>query len=570
MDETGSPIGRGIRGIRRMISSSFFGVPRQSQNDSITNDLLTQQSLKLTLVSGQLQNISKQLTVLDFNLQGIKNNLAISDRLDRQREAERLKRNRILAEQGLREGKESELEKKIQTALFKPIQRIAVKTRGILERLTKFLFTLAGGWLAVTGIDLLQAMSEGNVEKINKLKTKFFVGLGVITGSLTVISIGIKKTIGILGVFAGNLARVAFGGILKSSLRGVQNLLGVLIRKAGKIRLGSGGVGGTLRGIINSIIGGAAGVGVYTEGQRLAEDFAKEVEQRKMKADENIKLRESRRVEKKIGETIDSKVKVEAGGSSGASSGSTKIKDNFFNRQFKKIRKLFSPNIKSTVNTGKNAGFLKNLNLGRLLKFKVPGPLEIIFTALGFMGRREEGQGVAQSATGSLAETTGGLAGFKLFSAAATAFMVKASPLLAGGPKGGIILLIGSLLAGLIGAFFGSRGLGFLNDTIYKQFKIGDFNKKVKEEETFLDIEKDFELLSAVKEDKSNTIDQISQFEEGGGTDIIDLNAGSDNQNVVMGGQVDQSKTNQELPTIAFNNNNPHTMYATSLTGVGA
>ena len=568
MDETGSPIGRGIRGIRRMISSSFFGVPRQSQDDSITNDLLTQQSLKLTLVSGQLQNISKQLTVLDFNLQGIKNNLAVSDRLDRQREAERLKRNRILAEQGLREGKESELEKKIQTALFKPIQRIAVKTRGILERLTKFLFTLAGGWLAVTGIDLLQAMSEGNVEKINELKTKFFVGLGVITGTFTVISIGIKKTVGMLGVFAGNLARVAFGGILKSSLRGVQNLLGVLVRQVGKIRLGSGGVGGSLRGIINSIIGGAAGVGVYTEGQRLAEDFAKEVEQRKMKGDENIKLRESRRVEKKIGETVDSKVKVEAGGSSGGSSGSTKIKDNFFNRQFKKIRKFFSPNIKSTVDTGKNAGFLKNLNLGRFTKLKAPGPFEIIFAALGFMQRMDQGQGIAQSATGSIAETTGGLAGFKLASAA---FMAKASPLLAGGPKGAIIYGIGTLVAGLIGAFFGSKGLGLLNDSIYKQFKIGDYNKEVKEEEkTFLDIEKDFELLSAVKEDKSNTIDQISQFEEGGATDIIDLNAGSDNQNVVMGGQVDQSKTNQELPTIAFNVNNPHTMYATSLTGVGA
>ena len=552
-----------------MISSSFFGVPRQSQDDSITNDLLTQQSLKLTLVSGQLQNISKQLTVLDFNLQGIKNNLAISEQLDRRREAEKLKRNRILAEQGLREGKESELEKKIQTALFKPIQRIAVKTRGILENLTKFLFTLAGGWLAVTGIDLLQAMSEGNVDKINELKTKFFVGLGVITGTLTVISIGIKKTIGILGVFAGNLARVAFGGILKSSLRGVQNLLGVFVRKVGKLGLGSSGVRGSLRGIINSIIGGAAGVGVYTEGQRLAEDFAKEVEQRKMKGEEQIKLRESRRVEKKIGETIDSKVKVGAGGSSGGSSGSTNIKDNFFNRQFKRIRKIFSPNIKSTVDTGKNAGFLKNLNLGkRFSGLTRVGPLEIIFAALGFIQRMEEGQSIAQSTTGSIAETTGGLAGFKLASAA---FMAKASPLLAGGPKGAIIYGIGTLVAGLIGAFLGSKGLGLLNDSIYKQFKIGDYNKEVKEEEKrILDFEKDFYLVSAVNEDKSNTIDQISQFEEGGGTDIIDLNAGSDNQNVVMGGQVDQSKINQELPTIAFNDNNPHTMYATSLTGVGA
>ena len=280
MDEFGSPISGGIRAVRRNISSSFFGAPRQPQADPITTDLLQQQSLQLTSVSSQLQKVSQQISGLNFNLKTVKENLALNEQLEKQREAARQNRERILAEQGLREGKESELEKKIQSSLTKPIERLGVKTQGILNRLTTFLFTLAGGWLTLTGIDLLQALTEGNVDKINKLKTKFLVGLGVIVGSFTAISIGIKKVIGILGVFAGNVARVAFGGILKASLRGVQLLLGGLVRKAATIPFGLFGGGGFtqfVRSIVENIIAlkllGAGGAGKQNAAKAAASTF---------------------------------------------------------------------------------------------------------------------------------------------------------------------------------------------------------------------------------------------------------------------------------------------------------
>ena len=60
MDEFGSPLAGGIRAVRRNISSSFFGAPRQPQADPVTTNLLQQQSLQLTNVSQQLQNISRQ------------------------------------------------------------------------------------------------------------------------------------------------------------------------------------------------------------------------------------------------------------------------------------------------------------------------------------------------------------------------------------------------------------------------------------------------------------------------------------------------------------------------------
>ena len=146
MDEFGSPITGGIRAVRRNISSSFFRAPQNPQPDSVTTDLLQEQSLKLSLVSGQLQNISRQVAVLDFNIKSVRENIALGDQLERQREAEKQKRERILAEQGLREGKESALEKKMQSALVFPLQRIGVKNTRYL-RASREIFTYTCWWL---------------------------------------------------------------------------------------------------------------------------------------------------------------------------------------------------------------------------------------------------------------------------------------------------------------------------------------------------------------------------------------------------------------------------------------
>ena len=140
-----SPIAGGIRGIRRSLSSNIFtgrAVP-PPQPDPQTTRLLDQNSLTLSTVSGQLSNISSQVNSLNNSLGVIRENLAISDQIDRQREAAKQKREAILAEQGLREGKESELERKVQTALLTPVRKVATFARGILSRLTDFLLILA-------------------------------------------------------------------------------------------------------------------------------------------------------------------------------------------------------------------------------------------------------------------------------------------------------------------------------------------------------------------------------------------------------------------------------------------
>ena len=130
MDEFGSPLAGGIKE-RRNISSSFFGAPRQANPDPVKRPL-QQQSLQLTSVSGQLENISRQVTSLDFSLKGVKENLALNEQLERQREG--AKQNRENPSRArIERRKESALENKTQQSLTQPLQRIGIKTQNTLE-----------------------------------------------------------------------------------------------------------------------------------------------------------------------------------------------------------------------------------------------------------------------------------------------------------------------------------------------------------------------------------------------------------------------------------------------------
>ena len=153
-----SPIAGGVRGIRRSVSSSIFtgrAVP-PPQPDPQTTSLLSQNSLTLTTVSGQLQNVSAQVGSLTTTLTQIQQNLALRDQLEAQRAAAQQKREQQIAEQGLREGKESDLEQKIQFALLAPVRKVQSAAQGILSRLTNFLLILAGGWLVEQTLQFLR------------------------------------------------------------------------------------------------------------------------------------------------------------------------------------------------------------------------------------------------------------------------------------------------------------------------------------------------------------------------------------------------------------------------------
>ena len=211
-----SPIAGGIRGIRRSVSSSIFtgrAVP-PPQPDPQTTRLLDQNSLTLSTVSGQLSNISSQVSSLNDSLGIIRENLAVSDQIDRQREAAKQRREAILAEQGLREGKESELERKVQSALLTPVRKVATFARGILSRLTDFLLILAGGWLTDKVLSFIRLSSEGNLDKLNEFKRKFLKSLLILGAIGVTLSVGIGKLVATVGSISGLALKFAFSTLL--------------------------------------------------------------------------------------------------------------------------------------------------------------------------------------------------------------------------------------------------------------------------------------------------------------------------------------------------------------------
>ena len=221
-----SPIAGGIRGIRRSVSSNIFtGRAVPPAPDPQTTNLLSQNSLTLTNVSGQLANISTQVGSLNNSLAIIKENLAISDQLERQRESAERRREAILAEQGLREGKEAGIEKRIQFALLAPVRKVQTATQGILSRLTNFLLILSGGWLVDQTLQFIKLTSEGNVDALNKLKVRIVTDLLVVGTTITVITMAVIKAVALIKSLAGVAFRFIVGTFIRKPFKLLANFI---------------------------------------------------------------------------------------------------------------------------------------------------------------------------------------------------------------------------------------------------------------------------------------------------------------------------------------------------------
>ena len=549
MDDFGSPIAGGIRAVRRSVSSSVFR-PMQRQEsvqakpDPITTNLLSQNSLALTSISQQLQTVSSQVASLNFSLNGIKENLAVSDNLERQREAARRNRERILAEQGLREGKEGTLERKIQTALTSPLRRVAAKTRGILARLQDFFLIIAGGWLTASGIDLLQAMAEGNVDKINEYKNKFLKGLLVIGAAFTALQVGIGVTINLLSRFVGTVARVAFGGILKGAFRGVKRLLSSVL---GQII--GGGIGGALAGAGSGTVSGAvAGAG----GSVVTTSVAEEIKSFRKIAAADPDL--SRMTPQQLDEYYRLKKLTPSGGMPKGNvlpDGNVK---GFFGRSVDKIKGFFGS--KTTATGGKTvakqvaktgakkgiASFLKGA-AGRLLG-KLGGPF------LTFILELASGEKIDNAIAGA--------AGFAAGAAIGQALIP--------------IPFVGALIGGIVGEMGLKRlykGIKFLFGRLF------GFNKKeenIRELKTEDLVSSDSdegieESITPVAKNNSEVATNISEVNEGKPT-VVNIPMLQSNQSPQIAMSGDESSKSNPLPSINFDNNNPHTLFATATYGV--
>ena len=251
-----SPIAGGLRGIRRSVSSNIFGggrAPVQAQPDPQTTALLQQNSLALSNVSAQLTNINAQVAGLNGSLSAIKENLAVSDNLARQREAAKQNRERILAEQGLREGKESQIESRIQQALTLPVRRVAQKVQGGLANLGSFFTFLTAGWLTNSLINVINAGADGNLDLFTRLKSTFQRQLIIAGATIAALTVGFKGILTGLGFLSTSALRIARGGLLRTPFAKIAAGIAagtLLLKGAKKISPTGGPVGDAIVGAV--------------------------------------------------------------------------------------------------------------------------------------------------------------------------------------------------------------------------------------------------------------------------------------------------------------------------------
>ena len=198
----------------RISASAFTGrAVAPAQLDPETTGLISRNSLQLAAVSNQIQGMSAQMNSLAGSLQVIASNLGTAQALERQKEIQEQTLESRLAEQKLREGKESVIEKKIQTAAIAPAQKLASTAQFTLGRLGQFFTSLLGGWLLIKGVETLKALSEGNSERLNEIKNNVLGTLGLITGIFVAYKGGLALLTAAFSRMGGRLVAVAAAGL---------------------------------------------------------------------------------------------------------------------------------------------------------------------------------------------------------------------------------------------------------------------------------------------------------------------------------------------------------------------
>ena len=223
---------------------TFFGKQNEDVNERISvleRNLNTVNKGIAFNAKLQSNNFEKSLTTINTSIltlqQGLKvisDKLEVSDQLRKIRDANEKRRDEQLAQQQLREGKESLVEKKMQTALAAPLQKIGAKAQSVLGGILKFFNTILLGIIGTRGLQVLGALITGNKEKLEEIKGKIIKELGIASGIFLAINGGLAIALRSVIRLTAFISRVAFTNLLARPLRRIFDLAsqGVFLRGA--------------------------------------------------------------------------------------------------------------------------------------------------------------------------------------------------------------------------------------------------------------------------------------------------------------------------------------------------
>ena len=221
---------------------TFFGKQNSDTNERITVLESNLGSLRRQITKNQVESqstevanlvkINSSILTLQQGLKIISDKLEVSDQLRKIRDANEKRRDEQLAQQQLREGKESLVEKKMQTALAAPLQKIGAKAQSVLGGIVKFFNTILLGIIGTRGLQVLGALITGNKEKLEEIKGKIIKELGIASGIFLAINGGLAVALRSVVRLTAFISRVAFTNLLARPLRRIFDLAsqGVFLR----------------------------------------------------------------------------------------------------------------------------------------------------------------------------------------------------------------------------------------------------------------------------------------------------------------------------------------------------
>ena len=194
---------------RFRISRYSFLTPPSQQNAAMGQGIdlnanaIRQNTAAIQTINASLANIGGQIALLNKTLVDISTQVRGSALLDQIREQEKQKRERILAEQAVRDNKESGIERKVQSALAKPLQKVGQKAQGVLARLGRFFTILLAGFLGGQTLKFIGGLITGNKNALTEVRDTLLKNLKFI------IPIFLALT-GTLGIITRSLVRLGF------------------------------------------------------------------------------------------------------------------------------------------------------------------------------------------------------------------------------------------------------------------------------------------------------------------------------------------------------------------------
>ena len=202
-----SPLNQQSRqGIVGSGGAGFQGVGASAAGFVTPQSTVSAEDIKTLQVTEQNQEI---LNGINFGLNGVRQDInslnnglvEISTLIQNDAASEQRfllneqERERILSEQEVRTGKESVIEKKIDSAFSSAASRVSTKVRSLFDRVGQAILYLFGGWIANKYAELLEAEGKDNVDLIQQIKSQIAEGSKSFLNSFILLGGGFSKVI---------------------------------------------------------------------------------------------------------------------------------------------------------------------------------------------------------------------------------------------------------------------------------------------------------------------------------------------------------------------------------------